>query len=61
MANLAQKLNRFIVKDYFDELKELVTNEIRYHGQDWKDLHCWQKRMQVVSSFCDKDLSLNLN
>jgi hypothetical protein len=24
MANLAQELNRFIVKDYFDKLKELL-------------------------------------
>jgi hypothetical protein len=34
MANLAQKLNQFIVRDYFDKLKELPTNAIRYHGQD---------------------------
>jgi hypothetical protein len=34
MASLARKLNRFIVKDYFDELKELATNAIIYHGQD---------------------------
>jgi hypothetical protein len=31
MANLAQKLNPFIVKDYFDKFKELATNAIRYH------------------------------
>jgi hypothetical protein len=34
MVNFAPKLNRFIVKDYFDKLKELATNAIRYHGQD---------------------------
>jgi hypothetical protein len=28
MANLAPKLNQFIVKDYFYKLKELATNAI---------------------------------
>jgi hypothetical protein len=27
------KTNRFTVKDYFEKLKELATNAIRYHGQ----------------------------
>jgi hypothetical protein len=27
MTNLAQKLNRFIVKDYFDKLKELLPRQ----------------------------------
>jgi hypothetical protein len=39
MANLAQKLNRFIVKDSFDKFKK-ITNAIRYHGQAWTDLQC---------------------
>jgi hypothetical protein len=34
MTNLTQKLNRLIAKDYFDKLKELATNVIKYHGQD---------------------------
>jgi hypothetical protein len=31
MANLAQRLNRLNVKDYFDKLKEVASNAIRYH------------------------------
>jgi hypothetical protein len=34
MANLAQKLNLFIVEDYFDKLWELTSNAIRNHVQD---------------------------
>jgi hypothetical protein len=39
MANLSQKLNRFVVRNYFHEIKEFTTNVVRYHGQDWKNLH----------------------
>jgi hypothetical protein len=38
MAKLAQKPNRIIVKDYFENLKELATLAIRCHKQGCTDL-----------------------
>jgi hypothetical protein len=40
MANLAKKLKRFIVKDYFDKLKELDSNGVRIMDKTDMDLHC---------------------
>jgi hypothetical protein len=34
MAKLAQNLNRFTVKDYFDKLEVSATNTIEYRGKE---------------------------